>query len=133
MAPPAASAAPSRASMIVWELSVSGEHPAVGFGFQRDAAAGKPIDGVSCTESVERTNQRFLTAWIISAQLTRLETIVRDIAATAARDLHFLQQLRRLLEDQHRLLGVLGAGDCREKSCCTPADNDEVKEHARSL
>ena len=103
------------------------EHPTVGLGFQRDTTAGEPFNGVRRTESVERTNQSFLTTWIIPAQLTRLETIVRDIAATTARDLHLLQQLRRLLEDQNRFPRLLRAGDRRKESCCASAHNDEVK------
>ena len=116
-----------------------GKHPTIGFCLQRDTAASEPLDRVRGTESMERANQRFLTPWIVRTERTRLETIVRDITTTTTRDLHLLQQVRRLFEDQNRflrapeVLPALGTGDRREESRSSSAHNDQIKIHARSL
>jgi hypothetical protein len=82
---------------------------------------------------MEWTDQTLLAAWVVGTHLARLKTLMGDIAATATRDLHLLQQARRLFEDEHRFLRMLCTGNRREEPRGASADNDEINEHARSL
>jgi hypothetical protein len=78
-------------------------------------------------------DQGLLTARVVPSQLTRFETVVGHVASTTAGDPDLVQQLRGLLEDQHRLSGILCAGDRGEEAGGATTDDDVVDLHPRSL
>src|SRR5205807_3253387 len=88
------------------------------------AARFKPGDRISRLEYVEWPKQGLCAAGIVAAEFARIETGVGYVATSAARNAHFRQELRALLQQYHRHIGSgFGASDRRQKTSGATTDH----------
>ncbi len=77
---------------------------------------------------MERSEQRALTARIISDKLFRIETRMREIASTAAGDAHFREHMSAFFKQRHaRARSGFGACDRSEKTGGAAPNNSDIQ------
>ena len=86
----------------------------------------KPRNGITSGKTAERTTQRTLTTGIVTDQLTRIPTRMRDVATTTTADLDLLERLRSALQHQNGLDPLLCGGDGRHVTGRATPDNDQI-------
>ncbi len=102
-----------------------GEHAAVSFGFEGDAAIVEPADGVAGLEAGEGASEGFAAAGVVLNQFAGVEAAVGDVAAATAGDADFGEDLLGGFEDGDAEVGV-GFGDRdRAKEPGSTAANDD--------
>lgn len=77
-----------------------GEHSPVFFGFQFHTMICEPRDGVGRLPAVKRTEEVFVSAWVVFCELPGLETIMGNVATAAAGDANLRQYFGALFENE---------------------------------
>src|ERR1043166_3317023 len=107
------------------------ENAAVAFGLEFHAARFEPRHSIARRETLERANQLALAARKPARKLPRIETGMRHVAAPAAGDADFAEELPAFLQQCHLRTGF-GGSDGGEESGRATANNDNPRgTHAR--
>ena len=102
------------------------KHAPVGFGLEVDAVLVKPSDGVGSVEAMKGAMQAAVSSGIVLDEFAGVGAVVGDVAATAAGDADFGEDLFRLFENEDGSDSLLGGGDGSKEPGGPSADDDEL-------